>query len=57
MFKTTTVDNGSEFLDFQSLETSSESPDAQRTIIYYCHPYSSHERGTNEKWTNSALHP
>ena len=44
-----TVDNGSEFLDFQSLETSSECPDAQRTIIYYCHPYSSHERGTNEQ--------
>ena len=49
MFKTTTVDNGSEFLDFESLETSSECPDAQRTIIYYCHPYSSHERGTNEQ--------
>ena len=49
MFKTTTVDNGSEFLDFQSLETSSECPNAQRTIVYYCHPYSSHERGTNEQ--------
>ncbi len=49
MFKTTTVDNGSEFLDFQSLETSSECPHAQRTIVYYCHPYSSHERGTNEQ--------
>ena len=49
MFKTTTVDNASEFLNFKSLETSSECPDAQRTIVYYYHPYSSHERGTNEQ--------
>ena len=31
------------------METSSECSDAQRTIVYYCHPYSSHERGTNEQ--------
>ena len=33
MFKTITLDNNSEYLDFQSLGTSSECPDAQRTII------------------------
>lgn len=49
MLKTTTVDNSSEFLDFKSLKTSSKCSDAQRTIVYYCHPYSSHERGTNEQ--------
>lgn len=48
LFKSITVDNGVEFLDWQSLETSSQNEEKQRTIIYYCHPYSAFERGSNE---------
>lgn len=47
-FKTITCDNGVEFLDTTSLQTSSTASDRERTIIYYCHPYSSWERGSNE---------
>ena len=47
-FKTITVDNGSEFLDHHSMERSLRSKTKKRTQIYYCHPYSSWERGTNE---------
>jgi len=47
-FKTITVDNGSEFLNFKSMEQSIREPGEQRTKIYYAHPYSSWERGTNE---------
>lgn len=47
-FKTITVDNGSEFLDFKSLERSIRNQKNQRTKMYYAHPYSSWERGTNE---------
>jgi IS30 family transposase len=47
IFKTITVDNGSEFLDLDALEKSAFSKKA-RTKIYYAHPYSSWERGTNE---------
>jgi len=47
IFKTITVDNGSEFLDFEALENSSFSKH-QRTRIFYAHPYSSWERGSNE---------
>ncbi|MHB9095263.1 MAG: IS30 family transposase [Eubacteriales bacterium] len=48
IFKTITVDNGSEFLDFKALESSAMNLEKQRTKIYYAHPYSSWERGTNE---------
>ena len=48
MFKSITVDNGSEFLDWRNLERSSISSQA-RTQIYFCHPYHSWERGTNEQ--------
>lgn len=48
IFKTITVDNGSEFLDWQTLEESKIRPGIQRTEIYYAHPFSSFERGTNE---------
>jgi IS30 family transposase len=48
IFKTITVDNGSEFLDFKALEKSIIKPDTQRVKLYYAHPYSSWERGTNE---------
>lgn len=46
-FKSVTVDNGSEFWDWESLEKSVNSKRA-RTRIYYAHPYSSWERGSNE---------
>lgn len=42
IFKSITVDNGSEFSDTKGMERSN------RTKIYYCHPYSSWERGSNE---------
>lgn len=48
-FKTITVDNGSEFLDSETLERSKKEAGKKRTKIYYAHPYSSWERGTNEK--------
>lgn len=38
-FKSITVDNGSEFLDFEMLEKSAINPDKQRTKVYYAHPY------------------
>ena len=47
IFKSITVDNGSEFLDYTGMEQSLRSK-KQRTQIYYAHPYSSWERGTNE---------
>lgn len=47
IFKTITVDNGVEFSDCIGMETSIHG--GQRTKIYYCHPYSSYERGTNER--------
>lgn len=49
VFKSITVDNGSEFQDCAGMETSIFSKGKQkRTAIYYCHPYSAYERGTNE---------
>lgn len=47
-FQTITVDNGSEFLDFKGLEDSILKVGNKRTKLYYAHPYSSWERGTNE---------
>ena len=47
-FKTITMDNGVEFLDMAGVERSATSPDARRTVAYYCHPYCSFERGSNE---------
>ena len=47
VFKTITVDNGSEFAYCEELERSILG-EGQRTKVYYCHPYSSWERGTNE---------
>lgn len=46
-FKTITCDNGVEFLDSSGIEKSRYSK-GNRTTIFYCHPYSSWERGTNE---------
>ncbi len=42
---TLTVDNGSEFLSSYSIEFNEN---IRRTTLYYCHPYSSWERGSNE---------
>lgn len=44
IFKTITFDNGPEFSDSQAMER------GNRTQVYYAHPYSSFERGTNENW-------
>lgn len=44
VFKSMTFDNGSEFAASQRLEVNG------RTNVYYAHPYSSFERGTNENW-------
>lgn len=46
-FKTITCDNGVEFLNSKGIEKSRYSK-GNRTTLYYCHPYSSFERGTNE---------
>jgi len=47
IFQTITVDNGSEFQDCAGMERSCKRK-RPRTHIYYCHPYSAYERGTNE---------
>lgn len=49
IFKSITVDNGSEFLDYATLEKSIYGKNNKRTRLYYCHPYCSCERGTNER--------
>lgn len=46
-FKTITCDNGVEFLDSDGIEKSRYGS-GNRTVVFYCHPYSSWERGTNE---------
>lgn len=47
LFKSITVDNGVEFSDFKGLEKSIYG--GKRTAVYYCHPYTSCERGSNER--------
>ncbi len=47
-FKTMTADNGSEFGDGSQIERSATAPGQTRTKVYFCHPYSSFERGQNE---------
>ena len=47
MFKSITVDNGTEFAYTHELEKSCRSK-RFRTQIYYCHPFCSSERGSNE---------
>lgn len=46
-FKTITFDNGVEFMDYDGMEKSCLRK-ANRTKIYYAHPYCSGERGSNE---------
>ena len=52
-FKTITVDNGTEFLAHEQMEKSFQNK-IKRTKIYYAHPYSSWERGSNEN-TNKLI--
>lgn len=47
IFQTITVDNGSEFSDYEGIERSATG-EGKRTNVYFCHPYSSYERGSNE---------
>ncbi len=47
IFKSITVDNGVEFSNYEGMEKSIRKV-GKRTFIFYCHPYSSWERGTNE---------
>lgn len=46
-FKTITVDNGTEFRDYSGMVYTSKGH--RRTNVYYCHPYTSCERGSNER--------
>lgn len=46
IFKTITMDNGSEFANSRRLERLPSGK--RRTRCYYCHPYCSSERGSNE---------
>lgn len=46
-FKSITVDNGPEFQDCYGMEH--DKHDNKRTSVYYCHPYTSCERGSNER--------
>lgn len=48
VFRSITVDNGVEFSDYEGLERSTLHEGEKRTFAFYCHPYSSWERGTNE---------
>jgi len=47
LFKSITVDNGSEFSNCDGMEKSCRHK-GKRTRLYYCHPYSAYERGSNE---------
>lgn len=48
MFKSITCDNGVEFQNFEGIEKSVFSKSEKRTRVYFAHPYSSFERGSNE---------
>lgn len=47
IFRSITVDNGSEFKDYISIEQALRRK-GKRTNVYYCHPRSPQERGSNE---------
>lgn len=47
IFKSITFDNGTEFADTEGIEFSPYTK-KRRTTVYYCHPYCSSERGSNE---------
>lgn len=54
IFKSITSDNGTEFAAAEELERSCVNKRLPRTKVYFCHPYSSWERGTNEN-TNGMI--
>lgn len=47
VFQTITVDNGSEFQNCHGMEYDKNG--TKRLSVYYCHPYTSCERGSNER--------
>ena len=47
IFKSITFDNGTEFANTDGMEISPYTR-KRRTTVYYCHPYCSSERGSNE---------
>ena len=47
LFKSITVDNGCEFQDVEGMQASCRRK-GNRTTVYFCHPYSAYERGSNE---------
>lgn len=47
IFQSITVDNGSEFQDCDGMQKSLRRRQP-RTTVYYCHPYTASERGSNE---------
>lgn len=48
LFKSITCDNGIEFQNFEGIEKSVLRKKSRRTKVYFAHPYSSYERGSNE---------
>lgn len=48
IFKTITVDNGSEFSDAEGMARSVLAPEEARAQFFFCHAYCSWERGSNE---------
>lgn len=48
VFKTITMDNGVEFSFYDLMKRSIFDENTDRTKMFYCHPYSSFERGSNE---------
>lgn len=48
VFKSITFDNGQEFSRFKDIEKK-KGTHQQRTTVYFAHPYSSWERGSNER--------
>lgn len=49
VFRSITCDNGSEFQACEKMQQSIFSKKKKRTVIFYCHPYSAYERGSNER--------
>lgn len=50
IFRTITMDNGTEFINQELIENSALNENKKRTTAFYCHPYSACERGTNENY-------